>query len=124
MEIFVIDDASPNDSRDLSKDSAGGRVDLPSECNNVGQHKTTNFGIDKSRGRWIHILHDDDWVMPGFYATMRRGVEMAPQSVGVAFCMYAKLERAAPFLVVAGAFPEWCGPHGPELSGPASVATR
>jgi hypothetical protein len=39
-------------------------------------------------------LHDDDWVRPGFYATLRRGVESAPPSVGVAFCMYTCLVEA------------------------------
>jgi predicted O-linked N-acetylglucosamine transferase (SPINDLY family)/glycosyltransferase involved in cell wall biosynthesis len=34
---------------------------------NKGEYKNTNFGIDNSVGKWIHILHDDDWMDDGYY---------------------------------------------------------
>jgi GT2 family glycosyltransferase len=36
-----------------------------------------NTCIRRSRGRWVHILHDDDWVLPGFYKAYRQVIETA-----------------------------------------------
>ena len=55
---------------------------------NVGLYPNTNRAIRTARGRWIHILHDDDWVDKKFYQEMRKSAESALPSVGVAFCMY------------------------------------
>jgi hypothetical protein len=33
----------------------------------------------------VHILHQDDYVLPGFYAAMRAGADAAP-AIGAAFC--------------------------------------
>jgi hypothetical protein len=45
-----------------------------------------NSGLTLCNGHWIHILHDDDYVLPGFYRTMREAVEVLPSSTGVACC--------------------------------------
>jgi GT2 family glycosyltransferase len=47
-----------------------------------------NLCIERARGEWVHILHDDDRVEPGFYAALRDGIARAPD-VGAAFCMHA-----------------------------------
>ena len=41
-----------------------------------------------TNGRFIHILHDDDWVENGFYRKMREAIESLSRRVGVAFCQY------------------------------------
>ena len=89
MEIFVVDDASPTDLRGFVEQLGRGRIQYVRNPVNLGERANTNRAIGNSFGRWIHILHDDDWVLPGFYAKMRQGVESAPDSVGMAFCMYA-----------------------------------
>ena len=89
MEILVVDDASPNDLREFVEQIGRGRVRYVRNPVNLGERANTNRAIGNSCGRWIHILHDDDWVLPGFYATLRKGVETSPESPGVAFCMYA-----------------------------------
>ena len=88
MEIIIVDDASESDLRDFVKGIGGERVTYIRNSTNLGLYPSTNMTIRQSRGCWLHILHDDDWVLPGFYATMRHGVEFLPDSVGVAFCMY------------------------------------
>jgi tetratricopeptide (TPR) repeat protein len=88
MEILVIDDASPTDLRPVVEGLGRGRVAYIRNETNLGLYPSTNAGIRRARGRWLHILHDDDWVMPEFYATMRRGVETSATNVGVAFSMY------------------------------------
>jgi hypothetical protein len=32
-----------------------------------------NLALSHARGRWVHLLHDDDWVLPGFYDALRSG---------------------------------------------------
>ncbi len=89
MEIAVIDDASPSDLREFVERLGRNRVQYVRNENNLGLYPSVNRAIGRSRGRWLHVLHDDDWVLPGFYATMRQAAHTAPLSVGVAMCMYA-----------------------------------
>lgn len=89
MEIVVVDDASPTDLRGLVEELGRGRATYQRNPTTLGLYPSTNAAIRRARGQWIHILHDDDWVLPGFYATMRAGVEAAPLGVGVGLCMYA-----------------------------------
>jgi protein O-GlcNAc transferase len=88
MEILVIDDASPTDLRPVVERLGRGRVTYIRNETNLGLYPSTNAGIRRARGQWLHILHDDDWVLPEFYATMRRGIETSATNVGVAFSMY------------------------------------
>ena len=64
MEINVVDDASPGDMRQFVLGLGRGRVNYSRNPTNLRQHATTNLAITQSCGRWIHILHDDDWVLP------------------------------------------------------------
>lgn len=89
LEIIVADDASPTDLSDFVQQLGRGRVTYHRNPKTIGLYPNTNEALKRARGHWIHILHDDDWVLPGFYQTMRRGIESAPQGIGVAFCMYA-----------------------------------
>lgn len=93
MEIRVVDDASPSDLRDFVEGLGRGRVTYERNPTNLGLYPSTNLAIQGSKGRWLHILHDDDWVLPGFYATLRHGVESAPDSVRVALCMYSNWDE-------------------------------
>jgi hypothetical protein len=89
MEICVVDDASPSDLESWVLSLGRGRLQYIRNANNLGLYPSKNEAIRRARGRWIHVLHDDDWVVPGFYETLRRGIESVSQPVGVAFCMYA-----------------------------------
>jgi glycosyltransferase involved in cell wall biosynthesis len=88
LEILVIDDASPSDLRGFVERLGRGRVSYMCNATNLGLYASTNIALRRTRGYWLHILHDDDWVLPGFYTTLRRAVESCPPAVGVAFCMY------------------------------------
>jgi glycosyltransferase involved in cell wall biosynthesis len=93
MEILVVDDASPIELRGFVHGLGRGRVTYIKNAENLGLYPSTNRAIRMARGRWLHILHDDDWVLPGFYAAMREAVETAPESVGVALCMYSNWDE-------------------------------
>jgi hypothetical protein len=88
MEILVVDDASPNDLSGLVREAGRGRVRYFRNASNLGLYPSTNAAIGMTNGRFIHILHDDDWVANGFYGKMREAIEACPDPVGVAFCQY------------------------------------
>lgn len=88
MEIIVVDDASPSDLSGMVHGLGRGRVRYRRNHTNIGLYPNTNRAICGAQGKWIHILHDDDWVGPEFYREMRKSAEHAPPSVGVVFCMY------------------------------------
>ena len=60
------------------------RVELHQLPTRVGHPQIFNECIDRARGDWVHIVHDDDWVRPGFYTALQEGIESAPD-IGAAF---------------------------------------
>jgi len=42
---------------------------------NVGAIATFNTCVRRAAGRWVHILHSDDLVLPGFYEAYKRHIE-------------------------------------------------
>jgi hypothetical protein len=87
MEILVVDDASPSDLSGLVSEAGRGRVRYVRNASKLGLYPSTNAAIEATSGRFIHILHDDDWVADGFYRKMREAIETCPDA-GVAFCQY------------------------------------
>ncbi len=68
MEIAVVDDCSPNfDVESAVHGLAGDRVHYSRTSENKGLAGCWNTCISRARGEWIHILHQDDYVLPGFY---------------------------------------------------------
>ena len=89
MQIEVVDDASPHGAPvDFVRQLAGGRVTVHVESRNLGLAGNWNRCIERARGEWIHILHQDDLVFPSFYQSLRAGVEKHPQA-GAALCRHA-----------------------------------
>jgi len=60
----------------------------------AGHPGVFNHCIERATGHWIHILHDDDWLEPGFYSALRAGIESCPEA-GAAFCQYRVFTREA-----------------------------
>jgi hypothetical protein len=122
MEIVVVDDAGADDLRDLVAAVGRGRVEYRRNAKTLGLYPSTNEAIRRTRGRWVHVLHDDDYVLPGFYQTMRSGVEAAPSGVGVAFCMYATQDDRANTLWSPPPFAPQAGLLTREFLGRLAVA--
>lgn len=79
MEIEVIDDYSTKDDpaavvRELGK----GRVKFRRNSQNEGVTRNFNTCLERSSGRLVHILHGDDYVLPGFYGKMEEMAEAHP----------------------------------------------
>lgn len=86
MEIAVVDDGSERvDPRARLGPEVWDRVSWFRHDRHVGMARNWNACIERARGRWVHILHQDDLIRPGFYPRLREGIEAAPQ-VGAAFC--------------------------------------
>ena len=55
----------------------------------LGLHRASWFdGYNNlAQGHWVHILHHDDIVLPGFYDLLRKVVECS--DAGAVFCRHA-----------------------------------
>ncbi len=108
MQIEVLDDASTmNDPEALVQRVGGGRVSLFRQSRNLGLVGSWNACIERAAGDWVHILHSDDLVYPGFYSTLKSALG-GDGDVGAAFCRWtivdekgervwtSDLERSAP----------------------------
>jgi glycosyltransferase involved in cell wall biosynthesis len=86
MQIEVVDDHSTRDDPAAVVRTLGGdRVAFHRQPRNVGAIANFNTCLVRARGRWVHVLHGDDLVVPGFYAAMREAAERRPD-LGAAFC--------------------------------------
>ena len=63
MQIEVVDDCSNKDDPEaVIKAVGGGRVKFHRKPKNAGPIANFNTCIERSRGRYVHILHGDDTV--------------------------------------------------------------
>ena len=88
MQIEVIDDGSTDDlAAQTVRRVGGGRVSFHAEPQNLGLANAWNRCIERARGQWVHILHQDDIVLPGCYDRLRKGAE--DSHAGAIFCRHA-----------------------------------
>jgi glycosyltransferase involved in cell wall biosynthesis len=97
MQVEVVcdggDAARQREIAALVADIGGGRVDFHACAEHLGHPHVFNLAIERARGQWVHILHDDDWVEPGFYAALEQQIALAPQA-GAAFTQHRIVERS------------------------------
>jgi GT2 family glycosyltransferase len=81
MQIEVVDGRSTKDDPEALVQKVGGtRVGfhrLPANC---GAAHTFNHCLQRARGHWVHILHGDDMVLPGFYDAYQAVIQNHPQA--------------------------------------------
>jgi glycosyltransferase involved in cell wall biosynthesis len=87
MQIAVVDDGSQrSDVRALvAAVDKKGRVEIHANGPRLGISGNWNRCIALARGHLVHLLHQDDRVLPGFYRRMEQAFSKAPQ-IGMAFC--------------------------------------
>jgi glycosyltransferase involved in cell wall biosynthesis len=86
MQIEVVDDASTiGDAGSLVRRIAGDRVSFVRHPFNLGLVPNFNACVEGSLGRWVHILHTDDFVLPGFYERLKTAL-VSRSDLGAAFC--------------------------------------
>lgn len=81
MQIEVVDNCSKNDdSEAVVRDIGRSRVGFYCRSHHVNISANWNECINRARGQWIHILHDDDMVMPKFYEEYERLMRSYPDA--------------------------------------------
>ena len=92
MQIGVIDDCSPGiDVAKLVEAVGSNRVGFLRHPQNLGMAGNWNSAVRRARGQWVHILHQDDLVLPGFYERLREGIE-ADEDLGAAYTQSFKID--------------------------------
>ena len=67
------------------------------------RYESAFSAIERARGEWVHLLNDDDLVLPGFYAKLRAGLEGQPAGVGMVVTRVRGCRGGPARLSVAGA---------------------
>jgi len=90
MQIEVVDDCSPNQAEieAIVKKVGQGRISFYSSPANNGIFGNWNVCIQRARGHWVHILSDDDLVLPGFYEDCHQAIEEHSCSVVLGQSIY------------------------------------
>ena len=101
MQIEVVDDHSTEDDPAAVVRALGaGRIEFFRQPQNLGVSGNLNSCLQRSRGRFVHLLHGDDGVREGFYARMQQGFEARPE-VGAAFCRQIFMDAAGHWLSIS-----------------------
>lgn len=87
MQIMVVDDGSRSGlvREIVEQTDPAGRVELVEQPRRLGLGGNWNRAIGLARGELVHLLHQDDYVLPGFYDRMEAAFRQRPE-IGMAFC--------------------------------------
>jgi glycosyltransferase involved in cell wall biosynthesis len=100
MQIEVIDDHSlDNTASEIIHRIGRGRVTFHRESENRGLANTWNRCIERARGDWVHILHQDDFVLPGFYDVLVQSAEQS--NAGALFCRCATVNPTGNWIALS-----------------------
>ena len=94
MQIEVVDDGSTlDDPAAVVAEVGRGRVAFYRQPQNVGHTKNFETCLKRARGKVIHLLHGDDYVLNGFYHKLQQAFETQPE-IGAAFCRQIFMDDA------------------------------
>jgi glycosyltransferase involved in cell wall biosynthesis len=94
MQIEVVDDGSTlDDPASVVTEVGQGRVAFYRQPQNVGHTKNFEICLKRARGKVIHLLHGDDYVLNGFYHKLQQAFETQPE-IGAAFCRQIFMDDA------------------------------
>jgi hypothetical protein len=117
MQIAVVDDGSRHtDVVELVRSiDPHGRIDIYVDGGHLGIAGNWNRAVGLARGHLVHLLHQDDQVLPGFYARMEQAFLRAPL-IGMAFCRSRLVDGEGKTLKTnsqlrwwRGVLPNWLG---------------
>lgn len=98
MQVEVVDDASTDtDVAALVQAIGKGRVKYHRQPENVGSLRNFETCLNRAQGQLVHLLHGDDKVRDGYYATMDRLFRAYPEA-GAAFCRYSCMDETGEML--------------------------
>src|ERR1700735_2927430 len=97
-QIEIVDDFSSHDNPEGVADLYRKRgVTFYRQPRNVGASENFNSCIARARGKWVHILHGDDYVHPDFYSALEQSIS-PHKNVRVAFTSYVAVNESGGFL--------------------------
>jgi glycosyltransferase involved in cell wall biosynthesis len=78
VEVLVVDNASTDTIEDVVSSFRDPRLKLVKNEKNLGLFGNFNRCVELARGKYIHILHSDDYIDPGFTGTCVGFMESHP----------------------------------------------
>jgi glycosyltransferase involved in cell wall biosynthesis len=94
MQIEVIDDCSRDgDVKKLVEETGQGRVAFFQQPHNRGSLRNFETCLNRARGHYVHLLHGDDLVKPGFYNEIEALFSSFP-TAGAAITNYNWVDEA------------------------------
>jgi glycosyltransferase involved in cell wall biosynthesis len=95
MQIAVVDDGSRVGlvREIVAQADPTGRVEIHEQPSRLGLGGNWNRGLELARGELVHLLHQDDYVLPGFYERMDSAFRQRPD-IGMAFCRTRLVDAA------------------------------
>ncbi|MEJ7766830.1 MAG: glycosyltransferase [Chitinophagaceae bacterium] len=92
MQIEVVDDFSTDgDVAAIVAEYGKGRVGFFQQEQNRGSLRNFETCLNRSKGKWVHLLHGDDAVKPGFYQEIKYLFNNFPEA-GAAFTKYVHID--------------------------------
>src|SRR5687767_7876933 len=93
LHIELVDDASPGfDPAAFAAEIRDDRLRWFRQPRNLGYIRNWNACVDRASGEWVHVFHQDDLVLPGFYAALRQGLA-GNSRPGAAVCRHSHLRE-------------------------------
>jgi glycosyltransferase involved in cell wall biosynthesis len=98
MQIEVVDDNSTDANvEDLVNTIGKGRVKFYKQSQNCGSLRNFETCLNRAHGKYIHLLHGDDYVEPGFYSAIEKLFEKYPDA-GAACTGFSHVDENGNFL--------------------------
>ena len=85
MEIIVLDNGSNPPQNQIPDVLGRGIIRYCRLSETIPLQENWNTAVSLCRGQWVHLLHSDDYVLPGFYDRFKASLANCADSVGGAF---------------------------------------
>lgn len=110
LDITVLDDCSTKDDPEaVVREIGSGRVRFIRHERNVGIARNFSACVRQARGDLVHILHGDDFVLPGFYSAIRDAAVRFPDA-GLLFTRAFHVDEAGEIDSMTGRLPSFESP--------------
>jgi hypothetical protein len=87
--LELVDDGSPDfDVAAFAARFGTHRVTCHRNERRLGMAENWNTCINRARYPWVHLLHQDDFVIDGFYEAIHAGIQHAPEAAAVFTASY------------------------------------